>query len=66
MKRQKAYLNEYYEMLLRLNFDGEEEGVEIATKKDLAQLKAYKEKAIKQSGLTDAELTFICIEPLYK
>jgi len=64
MKIKKPYLTQYYEMTLKLNFDGEEEGVNLATSKEYAKLEALKQKAIQQSGLTDAEVAFICINRL--
>jgi len=40
--------------------------IEKATKEQLAQLEELKQKAIRQSGLTEAELAAICIGRLDK
>jgi len=64
VKTQKAYLNQYYEMSLKLSLYGENADTRNATDKQLAKLEDLKQKAIQQSGLTEAEMAFICIRRL--
>jgi len=66
MKTQKAYLNEYYKMLLELDFDDGAEDFDNIVQKQIVQLQDLRTKALLQSGLTEAELSSVCINRLTK